>query len=120
MPFSSPFEISIWPPAAASGPRQSTSGVEALASLDQHDVDVIVCDMSMPEMDGPGLHAILRREDPDLAGRMVFVTGGAFTSEAHEFLRHMSGRVLYKPVSASGLRALVGKVFAAQGPRLRG
>jgi|GEM_PF-1857082 len=98
----------------------ATSGVEALASLDQHDVDVIVCDMSMPEMDGPGLHAILRREDPDLAGRMVFVTGGAFTSEAHEFLRHMSGRVLYKPVSASGLRALVGKVFAAQGPRLRG
>ncbi|MGH1340812.1 MAG: hybrid sensor histidine kinase/response regulator [Nannocystales bacterium] len=95
----------------------ATSGVEALACIDAADFDVVVCDMSMPEMDGPSLHAALMKKDPDLASRMLFVTGGAFTPQAHEFLREMSGRVLYKPVGTDALRKFIGDLVAERGPR---
>lgn len=95
----------------------ATSGVEALAALDADDYDVIVCDMSMPEMDGPALHAALSEQDPDMASRMVFVTGGAFTTEAHDFLRDRVELTLYKPVGAAALGKLIAEVYAARGPR---
>lgn len=89
----------------------ATSGTEALAALDAGVFDVIVCDMSMPEMDGPQLHATLERVDPGMASRMVFVTGGAFTTEAHEFLRGRADVTLYKPVSAKALGELIDTVI---------
>lgn len=95
----------------------ATSGIEALAALDAGVFDVIVCDMSMPEMDGPQLHATLQRSDPDMASRMVFVTGGAFTTEAHDFLRDRADVTLYKPVSAKALGELIGTVLDRVGPR---
>lgn len=95
----------------------ASSGVEALACIDAAEFDVVVCDMSMPEMDGPSLHAALRQKDPDLASRMLFVTGGAFTPQAHEFLREMAGRVLYKPVGTDALRKFVGDLVAERGRR---
>lgn len=97
----------------------ATSGIEALAALDAGVFDVIVCDMSMPEMDGPQLHATLERSDPDMAARMVFLTGGAFTTEAHDFLRDRADVTLYKPASAKALRELVGTVLDRVGPRAR-
>ena len=95
----------------------ATSGVEALACIDAQEFDVIVCDMSMPEMDGPGLHAVLSEKDADLASRMLFVTGGAFTTQAHDFLREKAEHVLFKPVSASALRARVGELLGQRGSR---
>lgn len=95
----------------------ATSGVEALACIDASEFDVVVCDMSMPQMDGPGLHAALTEKDPHLASRMLFVTGGAFTPQAHEFLREMAGRVLYKPVGTEALRKFVGDLLTDRGLR---
>ena len=95
----------------------ATSGVEALAALDAGEYDVIVCDMSMPEMDGPSLHGVLAARDPDMASRMVFVTGGAFTPEAHDFLRDRVDRTLYKPVGTTALRELIAEVFGSRGSR---
>lgn len=95
----------------------ASSGVEALACIDAAEFDVVVCDMSMPEMDGPSLHAALRTKDPELASRMLFVTGGAFTPQAHAFLREMSGRVLYKPVATEALRGSIGELLASASRR---
>jgi len=69
--------------------------------------DVILCDLMMPEMTGMALHAELIRLAPEQAGRMVFLSGGAFTSEAREFLDVCHRPRLEKPFSAQALRALV-------------
>jgi CheY-like chemotaxis protein len=50
-------------------------GEAALRALQTTTVDAIVCDLRMPGMDGITLHGILRREQPALAARTVFVTG---------------------------------------------
>ncbi len=41
--------------------------------------DVILCDVMMPGLSGPAFHDRLRAVDPELARRVVFITGGAVT-----------------------------------------
>ncbi len=69
--------------------------------------DVILCDLMMPQMSGMELHAHLLEAAPEQAGRMVFLTGGAFTPSAREFLASVSNRCIDKPFDVMELRALV-------------
>jgi hypothetical protein len=54
----------------------------------------------------------LVRRSPVLAGRIVFVTGGAFTSAATEFLGSVSNERLDKPFSPKAVRELVDALLA--------
>jgi CheY-like chemotaxis protein len=69
--------------------------------------DVILCDLMMPEMSGMALHAELMRLDPEVAQRMVFLTGGASTPSAREFVARVPNVILEKPFSAADLNALL-------------
>jgi signal transduction histidine kinase len=74
--------------------------------------DVILCDLMMPEMTGMDLHAELSRSDPPLAARLVFMTGGAFTPVAREFLDRVSNAHVEKPFEQAKLRGLVQRLVA--------
>jgi len=69
--------------------------------------DVILSDLMMPEMTGMDLHAELARIAPDQASALVFMTGGAFTASAREFLDRVSNPWLDKPFDLEELQALV-------------
>jgi PAS domain S-box-containing protein len=69
--------------------------------------DVILCDLMMPEMTGLQLHAELERVAPEMARRMVFLTGGVFTASARALLAERSNRRIDKPLAPSRLLALV-------------
>jgi len=60
------------------------NGRDALDKIAAHEYDVILCDLAMPEMDGPGLYAELERSRPDMLGRLVIVSGYA-ESPHHQF-----------------------------------
>jgi CheY-like chemotaxis protein len=51
----------------------------------------------MPEMSGVDFHAELTRMSPELARRVVFVSGGAFTPDAATFLEQSPNPRLEKP-----------------------
>jgi len=68
------------------------------------DFDAILCDLMMPEGTGMDLHARLLEVAPALATRMLFVTGGAFTPAAEEFLERPEIRSLEKPITLDQLR----------------
>jgi CheY-like chemotaxis protein len=70
-----------------------------------HRFEVIVCDLMMPEGTGMDLHAHLAHLAPELADRMLFVSGGAFTPAAAEFLSRPNIRSLAKPIDTQELRA---------------
>jgi hypothetical protein len=53
------------------------------------------------------LHAALEELDPALAARMVFVTGGAFTEAARQFLERVPNARLEKPIDRVALREAV-------------
>ena len=69
--------------------------------------DVILCDLMMPEMTGMELHAHLLASSPERARRMVFITGGAYTPAAKEFLETVSNARVEKPFDSDTLREQV-------------
>ncbi|HEX4476118.1 MAG TPA: response regulator [Polyangiaceae bacterium] len=72
--------------------------------------DALICDLMMPEMTGMELGERIAAEWPELSERVVFISGGAFTPKAQEFLRNAKSRFLEKPFEADVLRALVERV----------
>lgn len=73
--------------------------------------DLILCDLMMPGMSGMDLHAAVAAEWPDVARRMMFLTGGAFTPRARTFLTGMPDRKIDKPFTSASLREVVGNLL---------
>ena len=69
--------------------------------------DVIFSDLMMPQMSGMDFYRELTRRSPDDAGRVVFVTGGAFTSVANEFLEQVGNERIEKPFTPKTVREMV-------------
>ena len=87
---------------------EATGGAAAKRLLEADDAfDMILCDMMMPEVSGLDLHAWLRERSPGLAKQLVFVTGGAFTPRAREYLASVENITLEKPIDAKKLKKTV-------------
>jgi CheY-like chemotaxis protein len=84
----------------------TSGGEEGLAVL-EHDpgFDLVLCDMMMPHTSGMEVYERLLATRPQLAERMVFMTGGAFTPRAAEFLATVANPTLGKPFSRDDLLA---------------
>src|ERR671924_434302 len=63
------------------------NGRDALAQLQERPYDVIVCDLRMPELDGPAFYALLSRQYPALRHRVIFLTGDSGGEANRTFLR---------------------------------
>lgn len=86
----------------------AASGEEALGRLrGETQFDVILCDLMMPSMDGIAFHGELQKLTPALASRIVFITGGAFTQRARDFLAAVPNHRLEKPFGPDELRAAI-------------
>jgi signal transduction histidine kinase len=72
-------------------------GEEALARVGERTYDVIICDLKMPRVDGMAFYRALEREHPEIARRIVFVTGDVAGTEAERFLDETGCRWLAKP-----------------------
>ena len=86
----------------------TTRGREALDWIARgDDFDVIICDLMMPELSGQEFYQALLADRPDLAERMIFLTGGAFTPEAQAFLDGSPQPRLSKPFDPVELRTVI-------------
>jgi PAS domain S-box-containing protein len=84
------------------------SARDALELLaDGNTFDVIFSDLMMPEMSGVELYEEIVRRRPELASRIVFMTGGAFTPQVNRFLDQTTNPRLEKPFAVSTVRAIV-------------
>jgi signal transduction histidine kinase len=93
------------------------NGTRALEKiLEGERYDVILCDLVMPQMSGMDLHERLSDCAPTMVSRMVFMTGGAFTDRAREFLDEVSNLRVDKPFSPRALRALVDALVSGRDP----
>jgi signal transduction histidine kinase len=88
---------------------------EALKSLD-HDsaYDVIICDVMMPYMSGFDFLNEVRARDHDLAARVIFMTGGAFSDPTQQLLNELSNPVLEKPFETRALHMAIARVVEEQ------
>jgi CheY-like chemotaxis protein len=88
------------------------SGAAALAMLEAALFDAVLCDIMMPQMTGPELHARLSATRPEVAERMVFLTGGVFDPHSEGFLREHARWCMGKPFDPRDLLALVAERIA--------
>ncbi len=87
---------------------QAASGEDARKILRADQAfDLILCDMMMPAMSGVDLHEWLSKLYPALADRVVFITGGAFTPRAREFLARVGYIRIEKPFDAANFKKIV-------------
>lgn len=71
--------------------------------------DVILCDLMMPEMTGMEFHTQLARLVPEQIPAVIFLTGGAFTPRARDFLDETASPRIDKPFDSASLREVVSK-----------
>jgi hypothetical protein len=53
----------------------------------------------------------LQNKEPELAARVVFLTGGAFTSSARDYLDSVPNPALEKPLHPKALRSFVDRAL---------
>lgn len=94
------------------------AALEWLNDLDHAStLDVIVCDMMMPELNGMQLYEQVVQQHPHLASRFIFSSGGVFQQEIIQFLEaHPELPLIEKPMKKATLLSLISKVVeTAQG-----
>jgi PAS domain S-box-containing protein len=90
------------------------SGAVAIELLAEATFDAVVSDLRMPDIDGAGLWRSVTERHPQLAQRMLFVTGDTLSPGAQRFLVEARCPSLDKPFSKADLLAAV-KALLAQG-----
>jgi signal transduction histidine kinase/CheY-like chemotaxis protein len=89
----------------------ASSGREALDRLGTDaDFDLVLCDLMMPDVSGEHVYRAVSERAPGLLPRFVFMTGGAFTERAQEFLAQFAGRQLEKPFNIDEVELLLSEL----------
>jgi two-component system NtrC family sensor kinase len=90
----------------------AANGREALGKLEHQEFDLIVCDIRMPDLDGPGLYAEINARRPELLERMIFVTGDTLSESVKQFLESTRMPVVEKPFVPDEIRTLAAKMLS--------
>ena len=87
------------------------SARQALSLLEQGErFDVVLCDLLMPEMTGIELFELVSVRWPDIAARVVFLTGGVFSRQAAAFLESSGRPWVDKPFEVDALLQIVREI----------
>lgn len=103
--------------------RRALSGHEVEVATDAREVlrrartgdswNLILCDLMMPEMSGMEFFEALGTDAPTLRERVVFMTGGAFTTEARMFFASLENPRLEKPFDAAAVQRVIDEMRRA-------
>ena len=88
----------------------ASNGEKALELIAGQKFDVVVSDWKMPGLSGPRLYEQLRAIEPDLAERIVFMTGDVMNETFQEFLIQWEIPCLPKPFAIGDFRVAVARV----------
>jgi PAS domain S-box-containing protein len=86
----------------------ATSGRQALEKLSADTrFHAVLCDVMMPDLGGKDLYEAIQQAGSGLERRFVFVSGGAFTQGARDFLARVPNPTLEKPFDETAVRRVV-------------
>jgi CheY-like chemotaxis protein len=85
----------------------AANGRLALAQLQERAYDLILCDLRMPELDGPGLYRALEQHASPLCRRFIFLTGDTLSPEVAAFFAQSGVPRLTKPFTAAEVRRAI-------------
>jgi len=83
------------------------NGLAAFAELGQREFGVIICDFRLPFLNGKKFFEQVLEEFPDMAQKIIWVTGFGADEEIGAFLNSTGRPVLTKPYELTELMTLV-------------
>jgi two-component system NtrC family sensor kinase len=89
----------------------ATNGQQALERIAARSYDVILSDMRMPGMDGRKFFETVKKHNPALAHRIVFVTGDTVSADTQAFFEETGNRWLGKPFNIAKVVDTVNEVL---------
>jgi CheY-like chemotaxis protein len=87
------------------------NGELALAQLQERRYDLLLCDLRMPELDGPAFYDILTSQYPHLRQRIIFLTGDILSIDSMAFLARSGQPCVLKPCKAAEVRSVITHVL---------
>ena len=86
------------------------SGNAALDRIAKGRYDVILSDLKMPGLDGPGMYAALKNSRPEMLARLAFITGDTMSPRVRSFLKATGRPYIEKPVVPREVRDIVNAI----------
>ncbi len=90
-----------------------TTIADAIRLIKSHNVDLILCDLNMPNGGAQALYKHLNDGQQKLADRMIVMTGGAVDPSAQAFLNGTDLPILYKPFGYAELTLAINRLRAS-------
>lgn len=81
----------------------AADGVQGIRKIMAKDYSVILCDMVMPGLAGDMFYLGVERVKPHLCSRFIFMTGHQGDEATDQFIRKVSGIMLWKPFKMQAL-----------------
>jgi nitrogen-specific signal transduction histidine kinase/ActR/RegA family two-component response regulator len=82
-------------------------GLVAMEKLTRNDYDVVITDFKMPHMSGRELFQWIKEKRPQLAKRIIFVTGDTVSTETRLFFEDNSNFFLAKPFKIEEVKEVI-------------
>lgn len=87
------------------------NGETGLECLSSKLYDLILCDIRMPQLDGPDFYCQVRDKYPHLAQKIVFMTGDTLSPSTRLFLNDVNPPYLNKPFELHALDHIVQQIL---------
>jgi CheY-like chemotaxis protein len=87
-------------------------GQQALDRLANDQFDLILSDLRMPVLDGPGFYQAVAKRHPELLRRLMFITGDTLAPHVTTFLAQTPVNCIEKPLNPKAVQEAVDRVLA--------
>ena len=89
----------------------TSNGKLAQGMIKKKSYDLLIFDIKLPLVNGRELYQWLREEYPEMAQRVLFMTGDLMSGNTKEFLEQTGRQFLPKPFTPKELKTIVDKVL---------
>jgi CheY-like chemotaxis protein/anti-sigma regulatory factor (Ser/Thr protein kinase) len=91
-----------------------SDGKAGLDKLAKNAYDLIFTDLKMPGMSGRELYQAIKKQHPNSAEKVVFITGDVMTAKTRDFLASTGRPYLIKPFDSKDMANVMEKVLAGR------
>ncbi len=89
---------------------------QALQLIKGQEFDLIISDFRMPGLNGEQFFSLATKQKPELARRIIFLTGDVVNEETLKFLKSIGNPHLAKPFDLARVKTMVAEVLRSNAP----
>jgi signal transduction histidine kinase/ActR/RegA family two-component response regulator len=93
---------------------EAGTGQAAYEHLERYAYDIVTLDLKLPDIDGKVIWRWICARDPDLAARVIFMTGDTMNAETQNFLQEAGRPTLNKPLAIDQITRMVDTILATR------